>query len=81
MVFARIVYKNGNGWKTGKHVYYCAERLDSLVGYAKKCAKGREWAVHDDFVEGDPAFSFRAVNVLNVDSGLVVKKVLDGVVK
>ena len=43
---ARIVFKNKSGWRTGKHVWFRGTK-ESLEAYAKREAKGREYAIQE----------------------------------
>ena len=66
MAFARIVYRNKEGWRTGKYVYYAAEELQTIENFAKKTARGREYRVQTDYTpeQIERMFRINAVCVL-----------------
>lgn len=78
MVYARVVFLNKGGWKCGKHVWYCAEDVDTIVNHARKNARGRKFVVQPDLQEA-PKPWHPPYPVFDLDAGVEVWKVLDGI--
>ena len=79
MVFARIVYKKKSGYSVGKYAYVCSEDLDTIVEYAKKNSRKREFIVQPDLMEGDLSdWKYHHEKVLNLETGGEEWHVLEG---
>lgn len=80
-IIARICFKTKNGWKRAKYSYYTARDVETIKKFAEKAAKARrtEFDVQTNYRIGLPQFSWRAVDVFDLDNNCVSLKVVDGI--
>ena len=78
-IVARIEFKNKKTWKRAEYSYYVANDFETILKFAGEKAHGRDYVVQADNKIGISQFSWRAVDVFDLDNNCVVKKVVDGI--